>query len=58
MAREMDTMEDTFEFGKYKGKTVTEVMATSGSYIAWLIDAEVVTFSQECLDVFAEAKIV
>ncbi|TSP14001.1 hypothetical protein [Cupriavidus campinensis] len=34
------TLRDTLTFGKFKGKTVNELLATQAGYVCWLVDQE------------------
>lgn len=44
------TEETIFDFGKYQGKTVAQVMAENKSYIKWIVlNVDTVVFEEQCL---------
>ena len=54
LLREPMGLEDTFTFGKHKGKTLEHVAYTFPSYIQWVLDAKPVVLKQDALDYIQE----
>lgn len=52
------TKKSTFDFGKYKGLTVKEVLKTNPSYIVWLVDNTNQVFSEDVILKARKGKLV
>jgi hypothetical protein len=52
------TKKSVFDFGKYKGLTVKEVLKTNPSYIVWLVDNTNQVFAEEVILKARKGKLV
>lgn len=46
----IDSLEYVFTFGKYNGNKLSDVLIDDPKYIEWLLDNEVVEFTEEILE--------
>ena len=47
-------VEDVLDFGKYRGKTLTEVIKLDPDYVLWLLDREVIDITPIADDLLDE----
>ena len=52
------TLEDEFSFGKHKSEQVEDVIYDDPSYIAWVIEKEIVKFNATAMALIEKRKIV
>ena len=48
--QDIDSYDDVLRFGKYRGRTMSEVLSEDPDYLNWLADEEIVDFSEEMLE--------
>ena len=53
----MIELDDCFEFGKYVGEEVEDVIEDHPHYIEWLVNNSIVEFSEEALELISKKGI-